>query len=64
MELKRTCNYVIDHFNELTLYLTVPQRPYTNTESERTLRIERLMLNGSKFRKTEMEKLFLMCFLQ
>lgn len=52
MELNRACNYVINHFNELTLYLTVPQLHYTNNGSERALRIEKCMLNGSKFRKT------------
>ncbi len=52
MDLNRACNYVINHFNELTLYLTVPRLQYTNNGSERALRIEKCMLNGSKYRKT------------
>lgn len=52
MDLHRAANYVINHFEELTLYLKVPQLHYTNNNSERALRIEKCMLNGSKFRKT------------
>jgi len=52
MELHQACKYLIKHFEELTLYLTVPELKYTNNVSERVLRIEKCMLNSSKFRKT------------
>jgi hypothetical protein len=52
MDLNQACNYVINNFEALTLYLSVPQLQYTNNGSERALRIEKCMLNGSKFRKT------------
>lgn len=51
-DLNRACNYLVNHFEELTLYLTDPKLHYTNNGSERALRIEKCMLNGSKFRKT------------
>lgn len=52
-ELNRACQYIIKHFNELTLYLEHPQLKYTNNISERALRIEKSMLDSSKFRKTK-----------
>ena len=52
-ELNQACNYVIRHFEELTLYLKHPEMDYTNNVCERGLRIEKLMLAASKFRKTK-----------
>ena len=52
-ELNAACNYVIRHFEELTLYLKHPELEYTNNGRERGLRIEKIMLSGSKFRKTK-----------
>jgi len=51
-ELHRACQYIINHFPELTLYLDIPELQYTNNSQERALRIEKSMLDGSKFRKT------------
>lgn len=51
-DLNQACNYVINHFPELTLYLSLPELQYTNNGQERALRIEKCMLDGSKFRKT------------
>lgn len=51
-DLNRACNYLVNHFEELTLYLDDPKLHYTNNGSERALRIEKCMLSGSKFRKT------------
>lgn len=51
-ELHRACMYVINHFDELTLYLSNAHLHYTNNGIERALRIEKCMLSGSKFRKT------------
>jgi transposase len=51
-ELHRACQYVINHFEELTRYLENPHLHYTNNGIERALRIEKCMLSGSKFRKT------------
>lgn len=52
-ELGRACQYIIRHFDELTLYLTHPELEYTNNGRERALRIEKIMLDASKFRKTK-----------
>ncbi len=51
-ELYKACMYVINNFPELTLYLSVPELEFTNNGSERAHRIEKTMLDGSKFRKT------------
>ncbi len=51
-ELHRACMYVINHFDELTKYLSNPHLHFTNNGIERALRIEKCMLSGSKFRKT------------
>lgn len=51
-ELHRACMYVINHFDELTLYLDNPFLKYTNNGSERALRIEKCFLSSSKFTKT------------
>jgi hypothetical protein len=51
-DLHKACMYVINHFDELTVYLSRPELQYTNNGQERALRIEKCMLDGSKFRKT------------
>jgi hypothetical protein len=51
-ELHRACAYVVNHFDELTLYLDNPFLKYTNNGSERALRIEKCFLSSSKFTKT------------
>lgn len=53
-ELHVAAKYVINHFEELTLYLDHPELAYTNNAIERALRIEKLMLLASKFRKTKL----------
>ena len=52
-DLYKAANYVINNFKELTVYLDRPELEYTNNGRERALRIEKCMLNGSKFRKTK-----------
>jgi len=52
-DLFKAANYVINHFEELTLYLKHPELEYTNNGRERALRIEKCMLSSSKFRKTK-----------
>jgi hypothetical protein len=52
-DLHRAAQYVINHFEELTLYLEHPELEYTNNGRERALRIEKCMLSSSKFRKTK-----------
>lgn len=44
--------YVVNHFDELTRYLTNPYLEPSNNGRERALRIEKSMLDSSKFRKT------------
>lgn len=51
-DLHRAAKYVINHFDELTRYLTNPYLKYTNNGSERALRIEKCFLSSSKFTKT------------
>lgn len=46
------CQYILNHFSELTLYLTYPELEATNNLSERAQRKEKLMLNSSFFRKS------------
>lgn len=50
-ELYKAAAYVINHFGALTLYLDHPALEYTNNGSERAVRIEKIMLSSSKFRK-------------
>ena len=52
-ELNKAAMYVINHFKELTLYLDHPELEYTNNGCERAVRIEKIMLSSSKFRKTK-----------
>ena len=58
-ELHVAAQYVINHFAELTLYLDHPELAYTNNAIERALRIEKLMLLSSKFRKTKLGRVVL-----
>jgi hypothetical protein len=44
--------YLLKHFEELTLYLKDPRLAWTNNSRERGLRGEKTMLDSSKFRKT------------
>ncbi len=46
------CQYIVNHYSELTLYLTYPELDWTNNLSERAQRKEKLMLNSSYFRKS------------
>jgi hypothetical protein len=46
------CQYIVKHFDELTLYLTYPELEWTNNLSERAQRKEKLMLHSSFFRKS------------
>jgi hypothetical protein len=52
-ELHGAAQYVVKNFAELTLYLEHPELEYTNNGIERALRIEKLMILASKFRKTK-----------
>ncbi|MBP7992859.1 MAG: transposase, partial [Candidatus Magasanikbacteria bacterium] len=52
MKLHQACNYVIKNYEALTRYLENPYLLYTNNTCERALRIEKCMLDSSKFRKT------------
>ena len=51
-DLYKAANYVINHFESLTLYLDHAALEYTNNGSERGVRIEKCMLSSSKFRRT------------
>ena len=44
--------YIVNHFEELTRYLSNPRLEPSNNGRERALRIEKCMLSSSKFRKT------------
>jgi Transposase IS66 family len=46
------CQYIVKHYDELTLYLKYPELEWTNNLSERAQRKEKLMLNSSFFRKS------------
>ena len=52
-DLYKACNYIINHYEELTRYLEDPRLPSTNNLSERVLRWDKIMLDSSKFRATE-----------
>ena len=52
-DMHKAANYIINHFDELTLYLEHPELAYTNNGSERAHRIEKCMTSSSKFRKTK-----------
>jgi hypothetical protein len=56
-ELFKACNYVVEHFPELTAYLDDPRLPSNNNISERVLRWDKIMEDASKFRMTEAGRL-------
>ena len=45
-------NYILRHFDKLTLYLDNPYVPLSNDFSERILRMEKLIQNNSLFRNS------------
>ena len=56
-EIGKACAYIIKHYSELTRYLENPHIPSNNNLSERVLRWDKIMLDSSKFRKTELGRL-------
>lgn len=58
-ELYKACNYVIKNFGELTRYLQIPELGTTNNKSERGLRIEKSMLDASKFRQNRVGRVMI-----
>lgn len=56
-ELFIACQYVVEHFPELTAYLNDPRLPSNNNLSERVLRWDKIMEDASKFRMTEAGRL-------
>jgi hypothetical protein len=52
MPLYEAAAYIVNHFEELTLYLRNPRLEMSNNARERALRIEKCMLSSSQFRKT------------
>lgn len=56
-ELFIACQYMVEHFPELTVYLDDPRLPSNNNLSERVLRWDKIMEDASKFRMTEAGRL-------
>jgi hypothetical protein len=56
-ELHKGARYLVSNYEILTTYLANPRLRPSNNHSERALRAERLMLNNSKFRKSETGRL-------
>jgi Transposase IS66 family len=56
-ELAGSCQYIINHYGELTRYLEDPRLPTNNNLSERVLRWDKIMQDASKFRVTEAGRL-------
>ena len=56
-ELYIACNYVVEHFQELTAYLDDSCLPSNNNLSERVLRWDKIMEDASKFRMPEAGRL-------
>jgi hypothetical protein len=56
-ELYIACQYVVNHYAELTKYLSDPRLPSNNNLSERVLRWDKIMQDSSKFRMTEAGRL-------
>jgi hypothetical protein len=52
-DLYKACNYLVNNFESLTVYLKNPALHYTNNAIERALRVEKCMLSSSKFRGTK-----------
>ena len=51
--LYKACKYIERHYESLTKYIEHPEMDLSNNISERILRVEKIMLDSSKFRKTE-----------
>ncbi|MDQ3230469.1 MAG: transposase [Pseudobdellovibrionaceae bacterium] len=51
--LYKAAKYVLDHFNELTVYLDYPYLFAENNAIERSLRIEKAIQDAAKFRNAE-----------
>jgi hypothetical protein len=51
------CQYIVNHYPELTRYLDDPRLPSNNNLSERVLRWDKIMQDASKFRLTEAGRL-------
>lgn len=56
-ELYIACQYIVNHYPELTRYLDDPRLPSNNNLSERVLRWDKIMQDSSKFRLTEAGRL-------
>jgi hypothetical protein len=56
-ELYIACQYIVNHYGELTRYLDDPRLPSNNNLSERVLRWDKIMQDSSKFRLTEAGRL-------
>lgn len=56
-ELFIACQYIVNHYPELTRYLDDPRLPSNNNLSERVLRWGKIMQDASKFRLTEAGRL-------
>lgn len=56
-ELYKACQYIVNHYPELTCYLEDPRLPSNNNLSERVLRWDKIMEDASKFRLTEAGRL-------
>jgi hypothetical protein len=56
-ELFVACQYIVNHYDELTRYLDDPRLPSNNNLSERVLRWDKIMQDASKFRVTEAGRL-------
>ena len=56
-ELYIACQYIINHYPQLTAYLSDPRLPSNNNLSERVLRWDKIMQDSSKFRMTEAGRL-------
>lgn len=50
----QACFYIVKNYSQLTTYLKHPELEWTNNFSERILRGEKLLLNSSKFRRSEL----------
>lgn len=56
-ELYLACQYIVNHYDELTRYIDDPRLPSNNNLSERVLRWDKIMQDASKFRLTEAGRL-------
>lgn len=51
--IRKACEYIVKNFDALTRYCFDPRLELTNNMRERLLRWDKVMLDSSKFRKTE-----------